>query len=166
MLRPTGLGVLLGLALTGARRFHDESKHKHAHTYLSFCSNEQNVWPSACIHKVSAKWPTPAQFDAEAECKESSPPHNAVGTANSDCTTGTNVDLYEPITINQGLRSPTTDYKRGADVDTLTDWDRIRCRDGQLFATGCAEPATASPHCMPPAATPRLPLPARALFTS
>lgn len=130
--------VLVVLSLLG-RRFHDENYHKHAHTYLQFCTNAVDVTAHACIHKVSAKWPTPAQLDPQV-CKEATAPYQAVGTTNSNCAAGSEsgVNIYDPITIPQGLRHPAAagGYRRGADVDTLTDWDRIRCRDGQLFATG------------------------------
>ena len=127
--------LLLGLSGVFARRFHDEQKHKHAHTYLQFCANSTVVSSLACIHKVSAKWPTPAQLDPP-DCKESASPHNTIGTANPQCTESSEslVNIYDPITIPQGLLK--NDYRKGSDVDTLTDWDRIRCRDGQLFATG------------------------------
>lgn len=128
--------VCLGGSL--ARRFHDEHKHKHAHTYLQFCANSSFVTSHACIHKVSAKWPTPAQLDPQI-CKESTTPYNDVGTEHPWCSAedaDSLVNIYDPITIPQGLLHPNVDYRRGSDVDTLTDWDRVRCRDGQLFATG------------------------------
>jgi len=127
---------LIVLSLLG-RRFHDEQYHKHAHTYLQFCATDADVSSHACVHKVSAKWPTPAQLDPQ-ECKEATAPFAAVGTTNAACASQTNVNIYDPITIAQNLRHPAAadNYRRGADVDTHTDWDRIRCRDGQLFASG------------------------------
>ena len=139
---------LLGVAL--GRRFHDQHYHKHAHTYLQFCANSSFVSAHACVHKVSAKWPTPAQLDPQ-ECKEAVAPYNDVGTRVPGCAgTPSGVNVYDPITIPQGLRHPEWlgAWRRGADVDTMTDWDRIRCKDGQLFATGyvacAAEPLTAA----------------------
>jgi hypothetical protein len=174
--------LLLCLGVALARRFHDEQYHKHAHTYLQFCANATFVSSHACVHKVSAKWPQPAQLDPQ-ECKESAAPYASVGTTNPWCTAGSEelVNIYDPITIPQaspcnanepvtqtacnawltqpcgtrksptvafpphlppccpvqGLVHPNVDYRKGADTDTLTDWDRVRCRDGQLFATGC-----------------------------
>jgi len=123
---------LIVLSLLG-RRFHSEEKHKHAHTYLQFCADDTNVASHACIHKVSARWPTPAVLDAP-DCKQAAPPHDAITCA----AVADAKNIYDPITIAQGLRHPAAagGYLRGADVDTLTDWDRIRCKDGQLFATG------------------------------
>jgi len=71
-------------------------------------------------------------------CKESAPPHSDVGTNQPWCTAGALglVNIYDPITIPTGLKNPKTDFRKGADADTMSDWDRIRCRDGQLFATG------------------------------
>lgn len=128
---------ILSLDISSARRQHDQAYHKHAHTYLQFCANAVNVSSHACVHKVSAKWPTPAQLDPQV-CKEAVAPYAEVGTTAPSCTAGaeTGVNIYDPITIPQGLLKPNVDYRRGADVDTLTDWDRIRCRDGQLFNTG------------------------------
>jgi hypothetical protein len=128
---------LIVLSLLG-RRFHSEEKHKHAHTYLQFCADDTNVASHACIHKVSARWPTPAVLDAP-DCKQAAPPHDAISCASDK-------NIYDPITIAQGLRHPAAagGYLRGADVDTLTDWDRIRCKDGQLFATGYASAAAPS----------------------
>jgi len=137
-MRKTGL-IVLALSGSSGRRFHDSNYHKHAHTYLQFCANSTSVVSHACVHKVSARWPTPAQLDPQ-ECKEALPPHQPVGTVAPMCTAGSEagVNIYDPITIPMGLRNPAAlgGYRRGADVDTMTDWDRIRCRDGQLFATG------------------------------
>merc|ERR1719482_1953674 len=131
--------IVLALGCALARRFHDQHYHKHAHTYLQFCANATSVVPHACVHKVSARWPTPAQLDPQ-ECKEATDPYLNVGSTHAGCTAGSEagVNIYDPITIPQGLRHPAAagGYRRGADVDTMTDWDRIRCRDGQLFATG------------------------------
>jgi len=136
---PSSASTLLVFGLGGAagRRFHDQHYHKHAHTYLQFCANATSASSHACVHKVSAKWPTPAQLDPQ-ECKESAAPYASVGTNQPWCAAGSEVlvNIYDPITIPQGLLHPNVDYRRGSDVDTLTDWDRIRCRDGQLFATG------------------------------
>jgi len=135
------LTCLIAVALNGARgrRFHDANYHRHAHTYLQFCANDTNVLSHACVHKVSAKWPSPAQLDPQ-ECKEAAPPFSDVGTSYPGCAAGSlsNVNIYDPITIPTGLRNPASlgGYRHGADVDTMTDWDRVRCRDGQLFATG------------------------------
>ena len=71
-MRPAGL-IVLTLSGAAARRFHDENYHKHAHTYLQFCANSTSVVSHACVHKVSARWPTPAQLDPQ-ECKEASAP--------------------------------------------------------------------------------------------
>jgi len=137
-MKPASL-IILGLSGATARRFHDQNYHKHAHTYLQFCANASSVVAHACIHKVSAKWPTPAQLDPQI-CKEAAAPNAALGSTYAGCTEGAeaNVNIYDPITIPMGLRHPAAagGYRRGADVDTMTDWDRIRCRDGQLFATG------------------------------
>lgn len=128
--------VVLGLGGALARRFHDEQNHKHAHTYLQFCANPTTSYSHACIHKVSAKWPQPAVLDPQ-ECKESAPPHSAVGTTEANCAgTVTGFNIYDPITIPTGLMHPNVDFRRGSDTDKLSDWDRIRCKDGQLFATG------------------------------
>lgn len=137
-MRSVGL-IILALGGAAARRFHDANYHKHAHTYLQFCSNATNVVAHSCIHKVSAKWPTPAQLDPQV-CKEASDPYSDLGSTYPGCAEGaeSSVNIYDPITIPMGLRHPAAagNYRRGADVDTMTDWDRIRCRDGQLFATG------------------------------
>ena len=133
--------IVLSLGGATSRRFHDQHYHKHAHTYLQFCANDTSVVSHACIHKVSAKWPTPAQLDPQT-CKEAIAPYGPVGDTHAGCAAGSEsgVNIYDPITIVQGLRHPAAagGYRRGADVDTMTDWDRIRCRDGQLFATGYA----------------------------
>ena len=127
--------AVLSVGGVRARKLHTNQKHRHAHTYLQFCANDTKVIPHACIHKVSAKWPQPARFDAP-DCKEAMAPHAAIGSSAPACAAGSynNVNIYDPITIAQALLKG--DYRKGADVDTLTDWDRIRCRDGQLYATG------------------------------
>ena len=133
--------LLLGLGTAVARRFHDEKFHKHAHTYLQFCANTTFTTSHSCIHKVSAKWPQPAVLDPQ-ECREATSPYSVVGTSHPWCAgTPELVNIYDPITIPMGLlkvQGVPVDYRKGADTDTLTDWDRIRCLDGQLFATGCA----------------------------
>lgn len=121
--------------LVNARRSHDENNHKHAHTYLQFCANPTTATSHACIHKVSAKWPAAAVLDPQ-ECKKAAPPYAAV---DSTCVPGASLgsfNVYDPITIPTGLLHPNEDFRRGSDVDKLSDWDRIRCRDGHLFATG------------------------------
>lgn len=133
--------IVLTLGTALARRFHDQHYHKHAHTYLQFCANATDVVAHACVHKVSAKWPTPAQLDPQ-ECKEATAPFLPVGSTYPGCAGTVTANIYDPITIPMGLRNPAAagGYRRGADVDTMTDWDRIRCQDGQLFATGCEQP--------------------------
>ena len=123
------------------RKWHNEKKHRHCHTYLQFCNDDTTVIPHGCKSCVTAQWPEPARLDP-LDCKEAALAHSAVGTADAGCAGpgGSALDIYTPITIAMGLRTPRGDFKSGADVDTMTDWDRIRCKDGQLFATGCARP--------------------------
>jgi hypothetical protein len=139
--------VLLLLVPASARRWHDKNKYKHAHTFLEFCADDTDVETVGCIHKVDVKWPSPARLAAP-DCKVAST-GNAIS---SGCAAGGTIDknLYEPITIITGLvtgqifdeQESGTDswkgiqYTHGADVDTMQVWDRIRCRDGQLFSTG------------------------------
>jgi hypothetical protein len=56
------LAVLaLALALpTAGRRYHDDRKHRHAHTYLQLCTDGDGVHPQACVEKVDNNWPKPA----------------------------------------------------------------------------------------------------------
>lgn len=127
--------LVLGLVrLADARKSHGNEKRKHAHTYLQFCANDATVSAHACVHRVPNKWPEPALLTEE--CREATPPHYPIGASEPTCLLPAGKDIYHPITIPMGLRSPPGDYRTGADTDTFTDWDRIRCRDGQLFVTG------------------------------
>ena len=123
------------LSVATARKSHGNEKRKHAHTYLQFCADDTSVSSHACVHRVPNKWPLAALLSEE--CKEAQSPYSAVGSTDPTCLDLQGKDLYHPITIPMGLRHPNIDYRTGADTDTFTDWDRIRCRDGQLFATGC-----------------------------
>jgi len=130
------LVLATSLAAVNARRSHDSHKKKHAHAYLQFCCDDSECTPEVRIHKVPAVWPNPALLDMS-DVKEAAYPHQPIGTADSNCgASPTNKNRFTPITIPMGLVSPNIDYRHGADVDTFTDWDRIRCKDGQLFATG------------------------------
>jgi len=132
------VGLLVSaLVLVSGRRYHDNrGKNRHSHTFLELCADDTDVIPHGCIQGVTKKWPTPATLDPM-DCKEAARPHNAVGSTDGKCG-GALVErnIYHPITIPMGLLHPNLDYRHGSDVDTLTSWDRIRCRDGQLFATG------------------------------
>lgn len=131
-MRVTAAVLFTGIAL--ARKSHGNEKRKHAHTYLQFCADDLTVSSHSCIHRVPNKWPLPALLTEE--CMEATSPHAPIGRSDLACGQLVGKDLYHPITIPMGLRSPNIDYRIGADTDTFTDWDRIRCRDGQLFATG------------------------------
>ena len=51
----------LALALpTAGRRYHDDRKHRHAHTFLQLCTDGTAVESQACVEKVDNKWPQPA----------------------------------------------------------------------------------------------------------
>lgn len=128
--------VSAGIATAGARRQHNAHTEKHGHTYLYLCADDADVVGNVCLHHVKNKWPKSALMD-KSDCKEAASPYAAIGTTVATCSsTPTNKDWYNPITIPLGLVSPNVDYRTGADVDRFSDWDRIRCRDGQLFATG------------------------------
>ena len=125
-----------------ARKFHDNTKRKHGHTYLAFCTNGDWVQSQACLEQVTAKWPQGAVLD-DLYCvspgAESGVEFTTIQSVTGSCAGSPNygnVFVYRPITIPMGLTTLHKDYKRGADVDTLTSWDRVRCRDGELFATG------------------------------
>ena len=150
-------GTLLAL-LPGAsaRKFHDSRKHKHGHTFLGFCvDNGDTVTPHACLEHVTRKWPNGAVLD-DLYCVA---PGSGIEFTTIQSITGycagspnyANHFVYRPITVPMGLTTLHTDYKRGADVDTLTSWDRVRCRDGQLFATSWHISYTprSAPGCVP-----------------
>jgi len=120
------------------RRFHNDNKHRHKHTYLSFCANESYTHPFACVLGVDNVWPQPAVL-ASPVCTEASPPYAAVGTENTNCVeTSTSYDVYTQRFVPTGLVHPTpANYLDGADTDQYHTWDRINCRaDELLFATG------------------------------
>ena len=155
--------LLAACQIAAARRFHDERKHKHWHTYLSFCVNNPEsstptIVPADCIQGVAYDWPEPAM--AEHNCndpsfpvKGSAPPH--VDMASVDipavCRFGEATsffsNFYLPISIPLGIvagkvaedvqerHGRDARFRRGADVDTLQSTDRIRCVDGQILAT-------------------------------
>ena len=100
-----------------------------------------------CVVKVNRKWPVPAKME-DPVCRKTEPPNDEL---DAGCVSPTpSKNLYIPITIFQNLVSGRpfnelaasadgwkgVQYEQGADVDTLTLWDRIRCRDGQIFSTG------------------------------
>ena len=101
-----------------------------ARSYLQFCGDDTTVTAAGCIDKVTAKWPKPARFDAP-DCKK------LPEKTSWSCPEVDTKNLYTPIRINTGLSTLDTGTgTAGADVDTFTNWDRIRCADaGQLFAT-------------------------------
>ena len=134
--------ALLALPAAG-RRYHDDRKHRHAHTYLQLCTDGDGVHPQACVEKVDHKWPKPAVL-APLKCKapgsgtdfssviEPSAAFNAAecdaaGHVSGGTSPSTHV-IFAPITVPMGIRTPPTDYKAGSDVDTLTSWDRVSCR--------------------------------------
>ena len=139
------LAVLaLALALpTAGRRYHDDRKHRHGHTFLQLCTDGDGVHPQACVEKVENKWPKPAVL-APLSCKvpasgsDFSSVIDASAAFNADecdaaghVTGGTRPSthvIFAPITVPLGIRTPPTDYKAGSDVDTLTSWDRVSCR--------------------------------------
>ena len=138
------LAVLaLALPSISGRRYHDDRKHRHAHTYLMLCTDGDGVHPQACVEKVENKWPKPAVL-APLSCKvpasgsDFSSVIDASAAVNADecdaaghVTGGTRPSthvIFAPITVPMGIRTPPTDYKAGSDVDTLTSWDRVSCR--------------------------------------
>ena len=45
--------LALALALpTAGRRYHDDRKHRHGHTFLQLCTDGDGVHPQACVEKV------------------------------------------------------------------------------------------------------------------
>jgi hypothetical protein len=122
------------------RPYHNNEMKKHKHTYLEFCADDTTVVANACVHSVPNHWPNPAIM--ESECVEAAYPHAAVGTTDSTCTASpSGKNLFTPITPRVNTAIGADGYwRRGADVDTLTDNDRIQCRDGQIFSTGCDAP--------------------------
>ena len=140
--------LLALLALpTAGRRYHDDRKHRHGHTFLQLCTDGDGVHPQACVEKVENKWPKPAVL-APLSCKvpASGSDFSSVIDPSGECdaaghvTGGTRPSthvIFAPITVPLGIRTPPTDYKAGADVDTLTSWDRVSCRPKDvLVATG------------------------------
>ena len=148
------LAVLaLALALpTAGRRYHDDRKHRHGHTFLQLCTDGDGVHPQACVEKVENKWPKPAVL-APLSCKvpasgsdfssvidvsaaSNADECDAAGHVTGGTSPSTHV-IFAPITVPLGIRTPPTDYKAGADVDTLTSWDRVSCRPKDvLLVTG------------------------------
>ena len=133
------LAVICGcIASVVARKQHDAHTIKHKHTYLHICADADSTTSHVCIHQVKNTWPQPALMD-KTECAETADTSKAPGTTDSNCDPAAatiNKNLYAPITIPIGTVTPAIDYRTGADVDRFTDGDRVRCKDGELFATG------------------------------
>ena len=137
----------LALALpTAGRRYHDDRKHRHAHTFLQLCTDGSTTESQACVEKVDNKWPQPAVLATHCMAPASGSDFSSVIDPSGECdaaghvTGGTRPSthvIFAPITVPLGIRTPPTDYKAGADVDTLTSWDRVSCRPKDvLVATG------------------------------
>ena len=60
--------AVLALPSISGRRYHDNRKHRHAHTFLQLCTDGDGVHPQACVEKVDNKWPKPAVL-APLKCK-------------------------------------------------------------------------------------------------
>ena len=54
------LALALALALpTAGRRYHDDRKHRHAHTYLQLCTDGDGVHPQACVERSTTSGRSP-----------------------------------------------------------------------------------------------------------
>lgn len=128
--------LVLGIGPSAARVSHGDVKPKHGHTYLHICADAAGASSHVCLHRVKNTWPHSAIMVTD-ECAEAVRPHQPLGTTVPSCgPSGSGKNIFDPLTVPIGLMKAPGNYHIGADVDTFTDWDRIKCRDGHLFATG------------------------------
>ena len=97
--------AVLALPSISGRRYHDNRKHRHAHTFLQLCTDGDGVHPQACVEKVDNKWPKPAVL-APLKCKV--PASGSDFSSVIDASAAVNADECDAAGHVSGGTSPST----------------------------------------------------------